>query len=429
MRTVIFRIKGSIVVTFLLLWIFVIPTTASAQSQDFSLSVTPPFFQMTITPGEQWSSFIKLVNVNNFPITLYASAVNFEANRNENGKGKFTPLLSQDPEYKSTSLAGWIDVTGDPITIGAGDTVRLPFSINPPDNAPPGGHYAAILIGNQPVIDPTEGSGIAVSSLISSLIFARVQGDVIEAGDIREFATEQIFYQEPEASFSIRFENTGNVHLLPQGDITIYNMWGKKRGIVPVNQKTTFGNVLPNTVRKFDFVWRGEGSPLEIGRYRAVTTLSYGNDQRRNISAATAFWVVPFVPVLSILGTILLLGLSIVWFIRLYIKRALSNEARALGYKSAKLETHKMPKKTRALTQPLVDGVMDLRNITLEEGSNERRLSFPGFLKKYRLFFLFLLVVIAGIILLRLFFAEVLISERAFEIQVDSELSVPFSTE
>ena len=112
--------------------LFFYPQMLAAQSNDLSLSVVPPFFQMTVTPGETWSSFIKLVNVNEFPLTLYASAVNFESNNNESGKGKFTPLLSQDPEYKAASLAGWIDVTDSPITVLPGETVKLPFSIRPP---------------------------------------------------------------------------------------------------------------------------------------------------------------------------------------------------------------------------------------------------------------------------------------------------------
>jgi hypothetical protein len=408
------------VLTALFLVVSFVPTVAFAQDQNFSLSVTPPFFQMTITPGEEWSSFIKLVNVNDFPITLYASVVNFEANDDENGRGKFTPLLSEDPEYRSSSLAGWIEVTDAPITVGAGDTVRLPFIIRPPKNAPPGGHYAAILVGNQPVIDPSAGSSIAVSSLISSLIFARVQGDVDERGGIRDFYSDKYFYQEPIVSLSLRFENEGNVHLLPQGDIAIYNMWGKERGIIPVNQKTTFGNVLPKSVRKYNFMWSGEPSPLEIGRYKAVATLAFGNDSRQNISSITTFWVVPLTPLLSILGTLAVLVFLVSWFIRAYVRRA-------LGAVHLRAEDTRAVSRTKTLTRPLVDGVMDLRNVTFDEKATEEKLSPIAFVKKYKLFFLFLLLVVFVSLFLSQFFSEVLLPERNYEIQVDSELSVPFS--
>ena len=407
----------------ILLFTLFAPQSALAQNNNLSLSVTPPFFQMTITPGETWSSFIKLVNVNDFPIILYASVVNFESNNNEVGRGKFTPLLSQEPEYKAASLAGWIDVTGDAIHIAPGDTVKLPFSINPPKNASPGGHYAAILIGNQPVLGKDSGSAIAVSSLISSLIFARVAGDADERGDIREFSTDSLFYEVPEVEFDIRFENTGNVHLLPQGDIAIFNMWGRKRGVIPVNQKTAFGNVLPESVRKFSFSWKGESSPLEIGRYKAVATLTFGSKSRQNSSSITSFWVVPLVPVASILGTILLLGLLISWFIRRYIRRALGVEAERLRSPVSHQPTVKI------LAQPLVDGVMDLRKIARKEEEIEKRLSFFEYLHKYRLFFLFIGVLIAGIFVVKAFFGEVLVPERGYEIKVDSDISVPFSNE
>lgn len=403
MRTTFLPLTRTLAAFFILCGVLLSPFLVSAQ-EGITLSLTPPFFQLTINPGETWSSSIKVVNVNDFPLTLYASVVNFEAT-GENGRGKFTPLLSEDPDYKKASLAGWIDVTDGPIVVAPGESVKVPFSINAPADASPGGHYAAILIGTEPVSNPEEGSYISVSSLISSLIFARVSGDVVESGDIREFSTEHTFYKKPDVSLSLRFENNGNVHLLPQGEITIYNMWGKERGNIPVNQRTDLGNVLPHSIRNFKYDWTGEDTPFEAGRYTAVATLSFGSDTRQNVSRTISFWVVPIVPVLSILGSFVVLVFIITWFIRRYIRRALGVE-----FEMAR----KSGPKTKQLAQPLVDGVMDLRNIDLR-AKQPQKMSVGAYIRRYRLFFIFLAVVVVAIALASIYFGEVLVKERSFK--------------
>jgi hypothetical protein len=384
------------------------PFLAFAQD-GITLSLTPPFFQLTINPNESWSSSIKVVNVNEFPLTLYASIVNFEAS-GEVGKGKFTPLLSDDPEYRKASLAGWIDVTNASINISPGNSAEVPFTINAPADASPGGHYAAILIGTEPIDRPDSGPFISVSSLISSLVFVRVSGDVVEDGDIRELSTEKIFYSKPEVPISLRFENSGNVHLLPQGDITIFNMWGKERGKIEINQRTEFGNVLPDSIRKFSYIWKGEDTPLEAGRYKASATLSFGKDSRKNVTKSTYFWVVPVGPALTLVGSLTLFILIVMWFIRRYVRRALGAQMSISEFKTRP--------NAKILAKPLVDGVMDLRNVNVVSKKEEvYKLGLISYVSKYKLFFIFVIFIAIASLLASMYFGEVLTPERGFEVE------------
>lgn len=386
------------------------------QGQDsLTLTVTPPFFELSINPGETWSSFIKVVNVNDYDMTLYASVVNFSANEKENGQGKFTPIFKRDPEAQGSMLGEWITVTKDPIYVPAGGSMQVPFSIKAPPNADPGGHYAAILIGTQPTA-PVEG-GLAVSSYISSLIFAKVSGTIIEQGDIRELSTPHTFFNAPEIPITLRFENTGNVHVLPQGNITIYNMWGKVRGTIPVNQNTAFGNVLPGTTRKFSYTWTGESNPFEAGKYTAVATLSYGSDGRKNVSSITTFWIVPIVPVAAGLGLTLLFVGIIVLFVRAYIRRALNLESERIGVASPQ------KRKTQMLTMPIREGVMDLRNVSLTSSrAPDTRLSLLEFFKRHKFGLVFIIVVIFAAFFLRTYLHQVLVPERVYDVHTEEEI-------
>ena len=242
----------------------VFPVATHAQEAT-SLSVTPPLFQISAEPGQVWQSSIKVINTNDFPLTVYAQPVNFEA-EGENGRGRFLPILEQ--ETSGQTLAEWITVTDAPIVIEPESSKEVPFIVNLPETVPPGGHFAAIFIGTRP---PAEADSMAVrtAQVVSSLFFLTVSGDVIERGSIREFSVVDSFTEVPSSNFVLRFQNEGNVHVRPRGSITIYNMWGKERGVIPINQHSNFGNVLPSSIRKFEFSWAGEPSLADIGHYTA----------------------------------------------------------------------------------------------------------------------------------------------------------------
>lgn len=437
----------------LLVWAFALflPLSVSAADDVLTVSVTPPLFQLTIGPGEFWASALKIVNTNPFDVTYYAHLVNFE-NTGEGGTGNFIPILNNEEALieESFSLAHWVDITKDPIVVPKGQSIDVPFTVDIPENAEPGGHYAAILVGTQP---PELGDGVgptlSVSSYVSSLIFVRITGDVVEKARIREFVTNKGLYERPEAEFVLRFENTGTVHVQPQGTITIYNMWGKERGSVAINQKTHFGNVLPGSIRKFEFDWSSDFSPLDIGRYSAVVTLAYGDEVKQNVSATTYFWVIPVVPALGTLAVFFGLIAGITFFIRRYIKHVLTLEhsLHAQMYSDADVQHEEVHVTMESLALPIKEGIIDLRNMTSqrpepaavmdeeipsvedalpEAEKYESRLSRSQFFMKYRLFFVFMLLIGVSATVAVFYFGEVLVPSRTYHI---SNVSVQEETE
>jgi hypothetical protein len=305
---------------------------APAHAQDsIGISITPPLFKVSLSPGDHWASSVKVMNVAGAnDIVVYASVVDFEP-QGENGQARFIPPpAGTSSGTPSNALSGWITVPKDGIVIHPAQSAEFPFSIAVPAGASPGGHYAAILIGTKAFGGSAGGATVNVASYISSLIFVRIAGDVHEEGLIKEFSVDKDFSQKPDANFSIVFQNTGNVDLVPQGAITIYNMWGKERGTIPVNQQDdTFGNVLPNSARKFDFHWEADAGLFDFGRFTAVATLGYGEDSKQNVSAEIAFWVIPVVPMTEAFLVLFTTIFLCVWCIRRYVGRVLRAEMAA----------------------------------------------------------------------------------------------------
>ena len=400
---------------------------ALAQSA-LSVSITPPLFQLTIGPGDSWMSSVKVVNNNTTPVSYYAQLADFDA-KDETGNPTLIPLTASGESSRNTfSLASWITITSAPILVAPGSSAAIPFSIHVPENAEPGGHYGAILIGTEP-LDTSSGTHIRISSFVSSLLFLRIKGDVIESGRILQFTSNKDLYETPEANFVLRFQNTGTTHVKPVGNIILYNMWGKERGRVDINQDNgNFGNVLPQSTRRFEFSWIGESNSFDIGEYSAVVTLAYGQDGKKNITATTYFWVVPIIPVaVTLLVTVLIIVL-VAFFIRRYIRRALALERKRLDTQVPAASKDEPHITAQVLLEPIREGVIDLRaaagrpagriesqkqvSKSLQLGSSPRSL-----FSKYKLFLLFVAVCIAIGLIISDYLDRALVRNRAFQIQ------------
>ncbi len=331
---------------------------AHAQS-SLSLTVTPPLYQLHAQPGEVFASSITLVNTNPFPLSLYLEPVVF-APQGERGQGVLRRPGVEDAHH----LTGWITLFEQMVTIEPGTTRSVEFTIAVPADAAPGGHYAALLVGTQPPESRPDTSAVSVASSIASLVFLRVAGDVIEQGMIREFSTDRHLYQRPEAQFTLRFQNTGNVHVQPTGNITIYNMWGTERGQIALSSQNEFGNVLPGSVRAFSFTWRSDENIFDFGRYHAVATLTYGTEARKNEHREVHFWVVPVAALIQVVGGAIVLFGFLLFMVRRYVRYALAIEAeriRAHTPEREAEETDTPSSLVRTLVRPIRGESVDLR--------------------------------------------------------------------
>ncbi len=413
-----------------LLLVAFLPRVLLAQSNTVSLSVTPTLFEMSAAPLQVWQSNVKVINNNPYSLTVYLDAVNF-APQGEGGQGKFLPVFETMSE--GTTLAEWLEITNEPVVLAPGESQSVPFTVRVPEDASPGGHFAAILVGTRPP-DNDEALQIKTSQIVTSLFFLRVAGDVVEDGMIREFRSSKNFYTTPQANFEVRFENKGNVHIQPQGEIKIKNMWGKERGVIPINHKTHFGNVLPASIRKFEFSWKGELSPSDIGRYSAELALAYGTDQRKFVTSKTYFWVVPVKPVLLTLGTLGAILFFVFWSVRTYVRHMLALQ----GYQPVRRrdgsfvrEGDVLIKKANRIDAPVRAGWFDLRN-RLEQAKalvDIAKVLF-GFVTQYRLFFAAVLGAVGVVGLIIYFVVSVTEDSRDYEVTIDNlDTSVKISSE
>lgn len=245
------------------------------------ITISPLKFEMTVQPGVQKSDVIKLTNNTDGPITLYSSKEDFVAG-DETGRPKF--VASKDQTSETYSLANWIRIENENLTLAKGETREVRFTVQAPANAEPGGHYGAVFFS--PGVAGQ--SQVSVVQRLGVLLLVNVPGNVEVRGEMTKFTAgtkddKEVFSESSSfdafpIDFQTQFENAGNTHLKPLGKIelvdengeilknvgkeTIVNDKGAFAGekmvdYLPIND--TFGNVLPKSKRTFDSVWQGFG--------------------------------------------------------------------------------------------------------------------------------------------------------------------------
>ena len=406
------RNKGSLL---LLVLFLIVPNYYALAQSALSLSVSPTIFDMSANPTQEWTSTVRVINPNPYELKVFANVVNFRP-QGEDGQGRFVPIVEE--ESKGKSMAEWVDVTREEIIIPAEQTKELPFTITVPEDAPPGGHFAAMLIGTKPP-EERSSSQMVTSQIVTSLLFLRVTGDVNEDGDIRSFRTADRVIEKPEAIFELRFENKGNVHILPQGEIQIKNMWGQERGIIPINRNTLFGNVLPDSVRQYRFSWTGEWSIADMGRYTAIASLAYGEDVRKFSSSETTFWVLPWKAFLLTIAIFFAFMYIITWGIKLYIRRMLVMSGVVPGQNN-NTATPVQPRRRVSVVAPIEAGMLDLsQKWKNTQNASEKIGSILSLIGKYKVFFIVLASIVAFVSIISLYINAASISERPYNVTVD----------
>ena len=344
MKFFLVQYKLSLSILMLLFSLLFLSSPVLAQSDSLKMTLTPPLIKNNMIPGETWVSTIKLVNNNKEKLTLYTEIQDFRSS--PEGGVELIPIEESEGDgNQSGFLRQWMQIKKGPFVVEPFASIEIPFEIKVPEVAEPGGHYAAILVGTKPS-GKVEGSGLSISSMISSLVLISIAGDVVEEGRIREFSTDKTYYKNPEINFKLRFENTGNVHLQPRGNITIKDMFGNEKGIIDINKDTAYGNVLPKSITSWDFFWEGESGLFKMGKYNAVLNLYYGEQSAEVDTRTFYFWYADFKVLGIILGSILGFFLFIFLIIKLYIKRAIK-------------QSQKEIEKIKELNNPMASSAID----------------------------------------------------------------------
>lgn len=275
-------LRNYVVLALITLLSLVSINTYAQSNENINISVTPQLIEISATPGDSESNNVRLINNSDEPVRLEAEVRDILP---EGEEGSYIPT-----EDRTTySLSQWATITPDSAIIPAGGSQDFTVTLDFPENAEPGSHFATALFTTVPQANNAEGAGAQVQQeLALPVLLAKVAGDITEEASVVEFkSTKDFWTNENPITFETRVENTGNVHFKPSGTIVIKNMFGKEVAKLPIEQK----NVLPDSIRKLTTEWQDPG--LRLGQYTADLSLVYGENDEI-ITASTDFVVFPY---------------------------------------------------------------------------------------------------------------------------------------
>ncbi len=270
----------------------------------YALSISPIRVELKGNPGQVIMQDMTLTNDTKVNQIFYSSFANFEA-QGETGNPEF--VESKD------DLDKWITADTS-IALKPGDSVIVPIKISVPNNALPGGHFAAVFWGTNP--NKPDNSNVSIGAKVGMLILLSVSGDVKEEAGLISFGTtdNKFWYNTLPVSFEYRFKNDGGDRIKPVGKVTIHDLVYFPTD--SINANSSDGNILPGSTRRFYLDWiktprmKDYVTPLgmfaqfidmvsyqwhnfAVGPYLAKIDLSYGTNNL-HVSKNVFFFVFPW---------------------------------------------------------------------------------------------------------------------------------------
>lgn len=261
--------------------------------------ISPTKVELDVKPGDTISRDIEVSNRTGSTLTIEFSVEDFEGSNDPQ-----QATLFKGDEDSKWGARRWLQPEISSIVLKHGESVTFRTKVTIPKDAEPGGHYAALFASATYASQNEEGAAINITSRVGSLFLIRVEGAVVEVGNLSKPEVQTLSEYGP-INIGLVFNNQGNVHLKPSGHVTITNLLGQTVADIPVPEWV----VLPQASRRSVVTWDNQ---YLFGRYTATAEIGYTADGSP-IVVSTTFWVIPWKILLAIAAVIIIVIALVSW--------------------------------------------------------------------------------------------------------------------
>jgi len=223
-------------------------TATAADVAQAPITISPAFQDITIAKDQAQKSFeLKVTNGSDADVDYRLSALDFKS-LNETGGVAFIGENPTKLEQKY-DLASWLILETNQITIPAHGSSQVKVIIDNRESLSPGGHYGAVLLTRVNLPSATGADQVKLSQVLSSLLLVKKTGGEVYGLKLAGQQPNGDLWSLPDTT-TLRFQNTGNVHVVPRGAVKLIDPFGRvvKQGII--NPES--GNILPESFRRYE---------------------------------------------------------------------------------------------------------------------------------------------------------------------------------
>jgi hypothetical protein len=259
---------------------------AAAASRATGFTVSPAYQPVTVAANQPETQYsLQISNNTQYDQNFRLSVVDF-GSLDEEGGVAFTGTPAKELDHKY-GLASWMALEKDAVFVPVGKSAEVIVRISNRPSLAPGGHYGAVLA--TAVTDTgQESARVGLKQVLSSLVLAVKDGGAIRMLNLDSQKMNGGFWRLP-TQVEQRFENAGNVHVIPRGVVEVVDPVGKV--VVRGAMNESSGMILPESFRKYKTQLDNVGQAWLPGRYKLVSTYRYDGTEKTK-TLTKSFWYV-----------------------------------------------------------------------------------------------------------------------------------------
>jgi hypothetical protein len=283
---------------------------AEAAQIQIPLQVTPAKVSTTLTPGKLLVGEVEFINASStqsFDLTTSVQDLQMTGLA-----GEFTYNQNSSP----LAFHNYIRLSDQSFHLGPTEAKKIEYEVLLPKSAPPGGYYGVIFA--KTAARSFEGTGVAISGQVGTLLLFQVVGEAEDRGEVTAFQPHSKQGSSSPASFSLTLKNRGHIDGTPRGIITqatgeilITNWYGKKVATLPI--PATY--ILPDASRQINLSWK----PSSPGLYHATAKVAFNSHPV--IVKGSHLWYLPQIAVIITGLIILMIAFLFFRFRRVVLRR------------------------------------------------------------------------------------------------------------
>lgn len=286
----------------------------------------------TLDPGATVDDFVAVRNVSDQEVVFRLTAADGYYTRS----GRFDILTADE---RSVDSGTWISIA-DSVTVPAGETVTVPFTVRVPDNVEPGDHAAGITASVLSVRSAAGGAAVGLESRVGVKVLTRVTGDIVPAASVDgvtgSYTTSWNPFRPGEVTVSFDVVDAGNTRLRATGTVSAAGGTAHFPADGEIEQVLLPGD-RRSLVVTVEGVWPTLLAPTTITLNAEALSMDGSALASVPVSIQTTVWAVPWPQLVVLLGVALVVGAVVAGRIRSRSRlRILLDEARQEGMRAAR---------------------------------------------------------------------------------------------
>ncbi len=255
-------------------------------AKDLGIAIDRAVISIDSIGGEQQSIELGIKNFSKNKEKISIGSIDY--NLGENNKLEF---IDRD---SAVGIKKWVIIDDKVIWLEPGESRKIKLILNVPTSASIGSHYGAIVFR----VESGKNDSVKINGQIGVHILVNVGEGANSRGRLNNFSTT--FWSRGLNVYSAEFENIGNAHYMPEGEVVIRNV------ITNFEEKYSCDKHFVFPGKKFTFSLEKK-IPSVFGLYKARVIFIDGNDDIHSQSNLTVGYLFPII----CLGVVIVMGIMV----------------------------------------------------------------------------------------------------------------------